>query len=253
MAVTRFRIRPAFSKDFKDLLNFYLRHRSSVLPLETAKTVGDAIDAGRILLVKPWSGSEIAATGALCQLTPNLTVTYVAELAGMRTTSLVGGMEPISIQQVLLGLRLLGHVAVEQEPILKGATNSIITTVHERNRDSITNIEAMGLKPLVGPFPDWLAYDQIGWSGGATEGTWRCYYADNDSCVRSLAILDGVGLFDRAIRLHRINRNTGRHEDFAFHLELNDLHNAAEDLRAIQFGYAKAALVPPPPSLVFPD
>lgn len=223
MALERFRIRRAFSRDFKDLLEFYLLHRSAVLPLETAKTVGDD------------------------------TLTYVAELAGMRTTAMVGGTEPISIQRLLIGLRLLGHVAAEPEPILEGATNSIITAVHEGNRDSIDNIEAMGLKPLVGPFPDWLAYDQIGWNGGATEGSWHYYYADNDSCVRSLDVLEGVGLFERTIRLHRTNRNTGQRQDFEFHLELNDLHHAAEDLRAIQYGTAEAALVEPPPSLVFRD
>jgi hypothetical protein len=251
VAARKFRIRRAFNSDFKGLLDFYQRHRSPALPLETAKVVGDAIDSGRLLVVKPWSGSETAAAGSLFQLTPQASLTYVSELAGMRVTGMVGGLRPVSMQKVLIGLRLLGHAAGEREPFRAGATNSIIAAVHRDNRDSIENIEEMALRSLPEPFPDWLRHNQIGWYGTAVDETWRHYYADNEACVRSVELLESVGLFTRIIRLHRTNRDSGLTEDFEFYVELNDLHDAAEDLKAIQQRKAHVALVPPPPSLVF--
>ena len=221
--------------------------------METAKTVGDAIESGRLLLVKPWSGSEIAAAGALFQLTPQASLTYVAELAGMRVTGAVGGLQPVSMQKVLIGLRLLGHAAGEREPCREGATNSIIAAIHKDNGASIKNIEKMALQSLPEPFPDWLRHNQIGWYGAAVDDTWRHYYADNEACIRSVDLLDSVGLFTRIIRLHRTNSDSGQTEDFEFYLELNDLYDAAKDLKAIQQRTAQVALVRPPPSLAFRD
>lgn len=251
MAVQEFRIRRAYYSDFKSLLEFYPRHKSDVLPLETSKSIGDALDLGRILLVTPWSGSDIAATGALFQLTPQASLTYVGELAAMRVTNVVGGLEPLSMQQVLVGLRVLGFIALESEPLLEGATNSIITAVHRENGTSRANIEAMGLKLMPEPFPDWLAYNRLSY-GLANDDTWRYYYADHNTCVRSIERLANVGLFNNVIRLSRRNRTTGQLETFELHLELAELRYAFKDLKAIQASKQRVALVQPPPSLLFP-
>src|SRR6185436_7839687 len=103
------------------------------LPAPTAKTVGDTIAQGRILLVEAQGVAEIVASGALFDLSPATALTYVAELAGMRTTRAVGGLTPVTMQALLLGLRLLGHVTTEPRVARKGATNSIVATVHAGN------------------------------------------------------------------------------------------------------------------------
>lgn len=251
MAVQEFRIKPANYSDFKSLLDFYPHHRSDVLPLETSKSIGDALDLGRILLVMPESCSDIAATGALFQLTPQASLTYVGELAAMRVMHMVGGLEPLSMQQVLVGLRVLGFIALESEPLLEGATNSIITAVHRENGTSRANIEAMGLKPMPEPFPDWLVYNRLSY-GLANDDTWQYYYADHDTCVRSIERLASVGLFSSVIRLSRRNKNGGQFEQFELHLELAELRYAFKDFKAIQAGKQHVALVRPPPSLLFP-
>lgn len=251
MAVQEFHLRPAYYSDFKDLFDFYPRHKSDALPLETSKSIGDALDLGRILLVTPWSGSDIAATGALFQLTPQASLTYVGELAAMRVTNTVGGLGPLSMQQVLVGLRVLGFVALESVSLMEGATNSIITAVHHKNGTSRANIEAMGLKPMPEPFPDWLVYNRLSY-GLANDDTWQYYYADHDTCVQSIERLASVGLFSNVIRLGRRNKNNGQLEQFELHLELDELRYAFKDLKAVHAGKQRLALVRPSPSLLFP-
>jgi hypothetical protein len=251
-AKTTCRIRQATNRDFNGLLDFYEQNRSTVLPLESAKTVGDAIEQGRILVVERLGDSGIVATGAVFQLTPLSSSTYVAETAGMRVTKALGGMGPINVQMMLIGLRLLGHAATDLTPNAKDATNSIIAAVAKNNERSIENIEAMHMKPLTPPLPNWLRYNQIGWNAtGATED-WKYYYADNESVLHALGLLGPIGLFEEVIILGRTNRDTQQREVFEFNLELNDLRNAAEDFRQILNGDEVVALVPPPADLVFP-
>src|SRR5262245_41271551 len=159
-----FSIRQATLNDFKPLLEFYRRHATDALPAPTAKTVGDTIKQGRILLVEEQSTSEIVASGAVFDLSPSAALTYVGELAGMRATRAVGGLRPLSMQFVLVGLRLLGLVATEAKGLRKGVTNSIITMVKEGNAASIRNIEATGMKPLE-QRPEWFRYDEFVWHG----------------------------------------------------------------------------------------
>jgi hypothetical protein len=251
----RFRIRQALSHDFNRLLIFYLENKSPVLPLESAKTIGDAIETGRILIVESYDGDygPILASGSVFQLTPQASPTYVAELAGMRVTKTLGGAQPINVQMMLIGLRLLGHAALEPEPLMRGATNSIIAAVHKKNETSFGNLEAMQMHPLPPPLPAWLAYNQISWYGSAVNDDWRYYYADNDTIVRSLMALGDVGLFGGEITLHRQNRTNGQHELFKFVLDLNELLYATEDLLSISCGATRVALMPPPPAIVLPN
>ena len=170
----------------------------------------------------------------------------------MRVTNVVGGTSPISVQMMLIGLRLLGHAGQETEPFLDGATNSVIATVHRDNASSIRNLEAMNMHLLHCRLPGWLTYNQIGWYGSATNNDWLYYFADNDTIVRSLEALDAAGLFSRTITLRRENKVNRQQEIFEFFLELNYLVDAAEDFKNILRRTIRVALVPPPPAIVFP-
>ena len=250
--IKNFRVRQALFSDFNKLLEFYEAEHSPELPLEPAKVVGDTIAAGRILIVESTSEPGIPASGAVFQQTPQASLTYVGELAGMRVTNVVGGAGPISVQMMLIGLRLLGHVAYEPKVSAKGATNSLVTIIKHDNTRSIENIEAMGLKPLVAR-PAWMKFNEIGWHGKIVESEWKYYYADNVSIVRSLQLLSNVGLFEGVIVLTRTNKKTGNEEEFRFALELNDLTFASKDLHMILDGKTVVDLVPPPAAVVFKD
>ncbi len=243
-------IRPATDRDFKRVLDFYGQHYTAASPAPTAKTVGDTIAQGRILLVEGRNSSEIAASGAIFDLSPASALTYVGELAGMRATRAVGGLRPVSMQALLLGLRLLGHVTTEPTVVRKGATNSIIATVQASNARSIANIEGVGMKPLVRR-PGWFHYDELVWHGYIIGTEWQYYYADIDTIVAVLRMFSTVGLFDHEIRLSRIESESAQAENFEFHLLLPDLRRAEGDLREILQNRTGVDLVPPPEEIVF--
>jgi hypothetical protein len=243
-------VRQAAVRDFRALLAFYREHASDALSPPSAKTVGDTIGQGRILLVEEQASAAIVASGALFELSPTVALTYVGELAGMRATRAVGGLKPMTIQAVLLGLRLLGHVANEAQALRKGATRSIVTIVKEDNAASIRNIESIGMKPLLRR-PDWFQYDEFMWYGAAGGPEWKYYYADPGTVVEALRQLAAVGLFENQIRLNRIDRASGQAEEFAFHLQLKDIARAAPDLKGILESGAGVDLVSPPDDIQF--
>jgi hypothetical protein len=245
-----FDIRPATDRDFKRVLNFYRQHYTAASPAPTAKTVGDTIAQGRLLLVEGRDSSQIAASGAIFDLSPASALTYVGELAGMRATRAVGGLQPVSMQALLLGLRLLGHVTTEPTVVRRGATNSIIATVQASNARSIANIEGIGMKPLVRR-PEWFHYDELVWHGYVIGTEWQYYYADIDTIVAVLRMFSAVGLFDQEIRLSRIESESGQAENFGFHLQLPELCRADGDLREILQNRMGVDLVPPPEEIVF--
>ncbi|MBS0247659.1 MAG: hypothetical protein JSR61_13655 [Proteobacteria bacterium] len=250
----QFRICHANFNDFNGLLDFYETTYRSTLPLETAKTIGDAIENGRMLLVKNAAAGRIVSAGALFQLTPLASLTSVSELAG-RVTGEVGGLRPLKLQAVLIGLRLLSQIASEAMTSDPRATQSIIAAVREDNGDSIANLEKMGMKYPVDPMPDWLRYNQIGWHNAAQSTEphrWRFYFADAGTCRQSIDLLDKVGLFTRTISLERDSREDGDRELFRFELELDDINRAALDFKAMLRGQQSIDMVPPPPTLTFP-
>lgn len=240
-----FRIRQASRDDFQALLDFYAGNKSAALPIPTVKVVGDTIEQGRILVVQPTGEDRIVASAAVFQLTPQSALTYTGELAGMRATTDVGGLGPASMQTLLLGLRLIGHVALEPASAAPGATNSLIAIVKSDNARSIANIEAIGMKPL-GARPGWMQYDEQSWHGKIVDDEWRYYFADNDTIVKALHILVPLGLLGGDISLERTDRQSDARHRFEFHLELPDLVFALGDLEDIQSGRAVVELVRPP-------
>lgn len=245
-----FTVRQATIRDFRALLAFYREHATDALSPPSAKTVGDTIGQGRILVVGEQVSSAIVASGALFELSPSVALTYVGELAGMRATRAVGGLGPMTIQGVLLGLRLLGHVANEARGVRRGATSSIVTIVKEDNAASIRNIEAVGMKPLLRR-PEWFHYDEFIWHGAAGGPGWKYYYADPDTVMEALRQLAAVGLFENEIRLDRVDRASGQAEDFVFHLQLQDIARAQPDLKGLLESKTGVDLVSPPDEIQF--
>lgn len=150
-----FLIRQAERGDFQALPDFYAGNQSAALPIPSVKVVGDTIEQGRILVVQPVGGNRMVASTAVFQLTPQSALTYTGELARMRASTEVRGLGPASMKVLLLGLRLIGHVALEPAPAAPSATNSLIAIGKSDNVRSIANIEAIGMKPLSAR-PGWM-------------------------------------------------------------------------------------------------
>jgi hypothetical protein len=226
-----------------------MEHRSEALPLPSTKAVGEAIGASRILIIEPINETEIIASAAVFQMTPHNARTYVGELAGMRATGRVGGLQPITAQTLLLALRILGHAGSESVTLLPGVTTSLVAIVKSDNCRSIRNLENARMKRLE-LRPDWIKFDETGWHGRVVVDEWNYYYADNDT-VRGLLETLGPGLLESRLVLNRINRITNQLEDLVFYLELNDIRHSAEDLRRIMTGDWAVDLGPPPPIITF--
>lgn len=238
------RVRRALSNEINTIQDFYLAHPSHFLPTPQTKLIGDTIKSNRLLIVDSGFGSAILAVGALFTLTPADQLTYVAELSGMRVDGAIGGLEPLSIQTLLVALRVLGFVAAEGEA-LGEATNSLIAIVKKGNTRSRENLELSGFKPLA-TRADWLKYDEVGWNGRIVTDDWTYHYADGETVVRLIELM-GDALSRGVIVLTRINNQTQRLEEFRITIDLPDFLRAADDFDAIASGDQPVDLVTPPP------
>jgi hypothetical protein len=239
------RIRQANPDEESALLRFYTAHHSAALPAASYKLVADTIRDGRILVVERCDDRELVASAAVFQVSPSHCRCYVGELAGMRATPAVGGLRPIAMQIALLGLRLLGHAALNLAVEDADATDSLITIVKSTNSRSTENVVGIGMKPLI-TRPAWLEYDALSWHGSAIGDDWRYFFADTATVARAMELLEGAGLHSGRLELERNDRETAQLERFMFHLELPHLAAGIADLKNVLQAGAQLNLAPPP-------
>jgi hypothetical protein len=238
------RIVPGSLRDFERVMKFYARERSDELPTPTAKDLATALEDGRLLFVEDQE-NQILATAAYIPITARSCLTVVGELTGTRVTDALNRGKPLNFQTLLLGLRVLHHIAYEGEPIPPGSY-SIITIVKKTNEPSYKNI----VKSKFVEFkerPEWLRFDELSWHGKYVEDDWRYFYATSETVQHLANQLISNGLLSWNMNLEvRAGRASIHFEGF------RSIAAAAPDLIAFSSGARKAKIVPPPQSLLFP-
>ena len=222
-------LRQAEPSDFARLRAFYLLNKSLALPVPPVKTLGDAMNEGRLLVVEADRQSPILAAAAIFGYSPLGWKTYVGELSGACVTGALNGYRPLGVQRILLAARVLGHVALN-------------------NQRSIGNVVAAGFVRLVDR-PDWMVYDEHDWHGSPVGTDWFYFVATDQTARQAYADLDSVGAFTGTVRLSRVSRSTGQTESLNIQCHLGELRVAQRDLANICAG-APAGLSPPPPELL---
>jgi len=242
--MVRVRVRKAKLREINAIHDFYRSHPSGNLPLPQTKLIAETIRSGRVLVVDTGAEPRVLAVAALFELSPTEALTYVAELSGMARDKALAGLKPISVQVLLIALRVLGFVVAQGEAV--SGTQSLISIVKKDNDESRRNLERAGFKPMAGPRPDWMKFDELGWHGKVVTDEWTYHYADNETVVAILRIM-GDELFDGQLKLGSGDDVTYPRKDFVVDIDLPDILRAVDDLIAIRDGRIKVDLVSPPP------
>ncbi len=241
-------LRQAEPSDFARLRAFYLLNKSLALPVPPVKTLGDAMNEGRLLVVEADRQSPILAAAAIFGYSPLGWKTYVGELSGACVTGALNGYRPLGVQRILLAARVLGHVALNNQQVDPDASSTLTVVVKANNERSIGNVVAAGFVRLVDR-PDWMVYDEHDWHGSPVGTDWFYFVATDQTARQAYADLDSVGAFTGTVRLSRVSRSTGQTESLNIQCHLGELRVAQRDLANICAG-APAGLSPPPPELL---
>jgi hypothetical protein len=245
----KLRIRQASINDLDNITQFYRNNPRDTLPIPSLKYIAVTIEDYRVILLEKIDTSEILASAGIFRCSPRNSKTYVGELAGMLALPQVNGLKPVSAQTLLLGARLLGHMATDAEPG-PGRTHSLITIVKDGNEKSLRNVLEAQFIPL-DDRPDWFKYEELSWHGSIVQDQWRYFYASNETIVCIAKKLVDAGLLDRELCLSKTNRDTQEVENFYIHCELNDILNAAGEIHRLLRDEYRIDLCPPPADLVF--
>lgn len=210
-------------------------------------TLAKALDLGRILVIEPERGGDLAAATATFDFSPEGYRTYVGELSGTCVTSTLNGCRPISMQRLLLAVRLMNHAVYATEPA-DGCSSTLITIVKDTNFRSRRNVQDAGFVP-VSELPEWMAYEHRSWTGDEGGG-WTYYMATDSTVRRAIEDLDAVGIFSGRRELRRDDRANGGEEAIDIRCALNDLVLGQSDLRAIASGNQGSGLSAPAKTLV---
>ena len=157
---------------FHPLMDFLERNESQSLPLPTAPDLKGAIASGSIYVAVEDGGAIAACAGCfdLCtgsdreDMAPANT-TDVLELAGTRVTAAVGGLKPLSMQDCLISLRIVGALIARDERLDPRAC--IMAATLATAGQSRTTLARNGFHEIADP-PRWLRLEQRSWTGAGS-------------------------------------------------------------------------------------
>jgi hypothetical protein len=169
-----FKVRRSRPSDLEALMMFYRRNQSQRLPTPLIDQLHPAARDGMVYLVEDMSfdqgAGRIVAAGAIFETVNQPAPHVVLEFGAMREMGAVGGLEPMTTQDLLLQLRML-FVATNFRPMTPGSALTVHCYVYGGTLDgeegandrSLAALERAGFKRLERT-PDWLEYDLMGWS-----------------------------------------------------------------------------------------
>lgn len=243
--MTKLRFRPGTLEDRQALRALYKREHSPMLPPPDNKDLETALRDGRFVVGETEQG-EIVACATLIPFSPVGSLTYVGELTGAFVDKRFRGGNPVSLQTLMLGLRILHHVVLEGEPV-KPATNTLMTIVRKGNANSLANAKKAGFVECEA-LPDWMEYDKLSWHGeDCDKDEWQCFRATSDTVQRLARRLVDNGLLGGKLD---IATSSGDVE-----IELTgfrELELGAEDIRKIASGEYRVDLSDLPGELAYP-
>jgi hypothetical protein len=242
--MTRLRFRPGTIDDRKALRALYKREHSPALPSPTNKDLETALRDGRFIVGETEEG-EIVACATMIPFSPADSVTYVGELTGAFVDKRFRGGKPVSLQTLMLGLRILHHVALEGESVKPAATNTIITIVKKTNKASLANVKKAGFVECESQ-PDWLEYDKLSWHQGSDKDEWQCFRATSDT-VQLLA----EKLVDNGLLEGKLDIKTSSGGVEVELIGFRELKLAAADVREMASGQYRADLSDLPDELLY--
>lgn len=220
----------------------YARVRGPELPAPTLKDLTTALEDGRFLVAE--ADGQILACSTLFPVTSATCHTYVGEFTGAFVDPRLRRGKPISMQTLMLGLRVLHH-AVLLGDVIEPATNSLITVVKKDNRASIANVLKSGFVEC-GPQPDWLRYEELSWHGDYVKDEWRYFRATTETVRHLAGRLIAHGLLDWKFALV----NARGPIDVSL-VGFHDLELAAEDIKQLASGELTIELSDLPQKLIY--
>jgi len=181
-------LRGAQSPDLPALMRFYRATETDTLPPPSLQTLVRSLDVGSLLIAQNASDGAILATAGYFDYIKTSDAHQVFELAGTRVTGAIGRLAPLSLQQILLAVRLFQIASTE------GGDHPISVISSARHPKSIANLQALQMAEIA-EMPAWLEYDTCSWTRQSERTNWRHFLATPASMRTALAILEQVDFY----------------------------------------------------------
>jgi hypothetical protein len=188
------------------LQEFYSCNSRKYLPAPDADLLDDVVYDNSLFIVVNRLEEIVAAAGVfpLCyaKSADEISILKVYELAGMALNPRVGGLNPFTIQDILISVRVLS-LAAAQEKLL-----CLVSSVVNLNQRSSDSLMKMGFRREQSP-PRWLRLLQQSWivDDSVEVADFIFQPAAISACVKCLREA-------LAMPLHRVNRENGEVEEY---------------------------------------
>jgi len=134
---------------------------------------------------------ECVATAGYFEYAKSNAAHVIYELAGTRVKNSIGRLKPVSLQRIMIALRVIQVAATEAGPV------TLISSA--RSAQSIKNLEAMGFEPI-DPKPGWFEFDLYSWTRPTERSEWRHLIATQHTVDAAMKVLETIdfskGAFD---------------------------------------------------------
>lgn len=175
-------IRSAVLSDNDALMDFYTDDEQETLPPPGYADLKDALQKQSLLTAKKENGIIAAAAGYFEYARSDETH-MIYELAGTRVRNNIGRLTGVSLQQILISLRVIQIAATEAGPV------SLISSA--KSLRSIENLAFLGMEEIV-PRPRWFEFDTCSWTRMTERSQWKHLLATERTIDRAIEILNAV-------------------------------------------------------------
>lgn len=244
-------LRLADPRDVLTIKKFYLEAmrakpgvRREAFPVPSLLEITQSIDQENFLLIENAATGEILAASGLFRLVHH-TEGVFGELSGMCTAPRIGGLTPLTIQKLMLAVRI---VRASSDLIGDIGSSSLVSFVRKDNEPSFDNLRAAGLETLE-DIPEWLQDEFISWFGWSGHDQWHTFVVGADALQWAAQEIDRIERAHLSILMRRRDLASGNLESFVLACDRNlweahlpDVKQILAESPATLFGHPPVAI-----------
>jgi hypothetical protein len=162
------------------LMSFYTTDERDTLPAPSYGDLKEALRQQSLLTVTKADDGAVAATAGYFEYARSDENSMIYELAGTRVKNNIGRLKEISLQQILLSLRIIQVVVTEAGPV------GVISSA--KSSRSIENLISLAMEEIL-PKPAWFEFDTCSWTRMEDRPKWKHFAATMRSVDEAIKIL----------------------------------------------------------------
>lgn len=208
---TDLHMRLADEADILSIKAFYLDRmreaaeaKRAALPIPSLLEIAEAVERRQFVMVEGACGAILAVAG-IFRVLEHADGRFL-ELSGMATHPDVGGLQPHSLQDLMIAVRMARYSSDLFDE--GGATSVLAAFARKSNRRSCDNLVKAGLV-LSDRQPAWMVGEYVSWFGWDDADAWHRFEVAAKALVRAAELVLTTMSGGRPFELMRTNRDSG--------------------------------------------